>query len=134
VRIEVRRAAQIKKGEEVVGNRVKAKIVKNKVAPPFRTAEFDIMYNEGISRRGDILTTASKLEIVKLQGSWYSFEDKKLGQEARPANNSSKKIPKSKKKSSKSLRSAEGKKKPKATPKVKTRSKNSQFNFTGYFS
>jgi recombination protein RecA len=80
VRIEVRRAAQIKKGEEVVGNRVKAKIVKNKVAPPFRTAEFDIMYNEGISRRGDILTTASKLEIVKLQGSWYSFEDKKLGQ------------------------------------------------------
>lgn len=80
VRIEVRRAAQIKKGEEVVGNRVKAKIVKNKVAPPFRTAEFDIMYNEGISRRGDILTTAAKLEIVKLQGAWYSFQDKKLGQ------------------------------------------------------
>jgi len=80
VRIEVRRAAQIKKGEEVVGNRVKAKIVKNKVAPPFRTAEFDIMYNEGISRRGDILTTASKLGIVKLQGAWYSFDDKKLGQ------------------------------------------------------
>ncbi len=80
VRIEIRRAAQIKKGEEVVGNRVKAKIVKNKVAPPFRTAEFDIMYNEGISRRGDILNTASKLDIVKLQGAWYSFEDKKLGQ------------------------------------------------------
>jgi len=80
VRIEIRRAAQIKKGEEVVGNRVKAKIVKNKVAAPFRTAEFDIMYNEGISRRGDILNTASKLDIVKLQGSWYSFMDKKLGQ------------------------------------------------------
>lgn len=80
VRIEVRRAAQIKKGEEVVGNRVKAKIVKNKVAPPFRTAEFDIMYNEGISRLGDILGTAAKLGIVKLQGSWYSFEDKKIGQ------------------------------------------------------
>lgn len=80
VRIEIRRAAQIKKGEEVVGNRVKAKIVKNKVAAPFRTAEFDIMYNEGISRRGDILTTASKLGIVKLQGAWYSFADKKLGQ------------------------------------------------------
>lgn len=80
VRIEVRRAAQIKKGEEVVGNRVKAKIVKNKVAPPFRTAEFDIMYNEGISRLGDILGTAAKLGIVKLQGSWYSFDDKKIGQ------------------------------------------------------
>ncbi len=80
VRIEVRRAAQIKKGEEVIGNRVKAKIVKNKVAAPFRTAEFDIMYNEGISRLGDVLSTAAKMDIINLQGSWYSFKEQKLGQ------------------------------------------------------
>jgi recombination protein RecA len=79
VRIEVRRAAQIKKGEEVVGNRVKAKIVKNKVAPPFKTTEFDIMYNEGISQAGDLLDTGVKYEIVKKSGNSYSFEDVKLG-------------------------------------------------------
>jgi len=79
VRIEVRRAAQIKKGEEVVGNRVKAKIVKNKVAPPFKTTEFDIMYNEGISQSGDLLDTGVKYEVVKKSGNSYAFEEVKLG-------------------------------------------------------
>lgn len=79
VRIEVRRSAQIKKGEEVVGNRVKAKIVKNKVAPPFKTTEFDIMYNEGISQSGDLLDTGVKYEVVKKSGNSYAFEEVKLG-------------------------------------------------------
>lgn len=79
VRIEVRRSAQIKKGEEVVGNRVKVKIVKNKVAPPFKTAEFDIMYNEGISQTGDLLDSAVKYEIVGKSGNSYSFNLEKLG-------------------------------------------------------
>jgi recombination protein RecA len=79
VRIEVRRSAQIKKGEEIVGNRTKAKIVKNKVAPPFKTAEFDIMYNEGISASGDILDTGVKLEAVEKKGNSYSFGEIKLG-------------------------------------------------------
>ncbi len=79
VRIEVRRAAQIKKGEDVVGNRVKVKIVKNKVAPPFKTTEFDIMYNEGISASGDILDTGVKYEAVVKKGNSYSFGEEKLG-------------------------------------------------------
>jgi len=79
VRIEVRRSAQIKKGEEVVGNRVKLKIVKNKVAPPFKTTEFDIMYNEGISQSGDLLDTGVKYEVIKKSGNSYAFEETKLG-------------------------------------------------------
>jgi recombination protein RecA len=79
VRVEVRRAAQIKKGEEVVGNRVKVKIVKNKVAPPFKTTEFDIMYNEGISLSGDTLDTGVKYEVIVKSGNSYSFENEKLG-------------------------------------------------------
>ena len=79
VRIEVRRAAQIKRGEQIIGNRVKVKIVKNKVAPPFRTAEFDIMYNEGISKESDLINTGIKYNVVKKSGNTLSFMDTKLG-------------------------------------------------------
>lgn len=79
VRIEVRKAAQIKKGEDVVGNRVKIKIVKNKVAPPFKTAEFDIMYNEGISLPGDLLDTGVKYEVLKKSGNSFAYGEEKLG-------------------------------------------------------
>jgi len=79
VRIEVRRSAQIKKGEDIVGNRVKVKIVKNKVAPPFKTTEFDIMYNEGISASGDALDTGVKYEVIEKKGNSYSFGEIKLG-------------------------------------------------------
>lgn len=80
VRIDLRRIAQIKQKEEIIGSRVKAKIVKNKVAPPFKIAEFDIYYNEGISYFGDILSTGIKLDIIKRAGSWLQFEETKLGQ------------------------------------------------------
>ena len=79
VRIDIRRSAQIKKGDEVVGNRVTAKVVKNKVAPPFRVAEFDIMYGEGISYSGDVLTAGIKYGSIAKSGNTYSFEGEKLG-------------------------------------------------------
>lgn len=80
IRIEVRRAAKVKKGDEIVGNRVRAKIVKNKVAAPFRVAEFDIIYNEGISRGSDVINTGVKYGVVERKGASYSYEGIRLGQ------------------------------------------------------
>ena len=80
VRMDIRRIGQIKVGEEILGNRTKVKIVKNKIAPPFRVAEFDIMYNEGISKTGDILDLAVQHGIVGKSGAWFDYNDEKIGQ------------------------------------------------------
>ena len=80
MRLDVRRVETIKKGEEMLGNRTRVKIVKNKVAPPFKKAEFDIMYGTGISLAGDILDTATELGIVDKAGSWYSYNGERIGQ------------------------------------------------------
>jgi len=80
VRIELRRAAQIKQGDKIIGNRVKAKVVKNKVAPPFQTCEFDIMYNEGISYEGDLIDIGAFYKVLDKRGTWYQFGEQQLGQ------------------------------------------------------
>jgi recombination protein RecA len=80
VRLDIRRIQSIKVGSEIIGNRVRVRVVKNKVAPPFRTAEFDIMYNEGISKVGDLVDLGVDLDIIDKRGSWYSYGDIRLGQ------------------------------------------------------
>lgn len=79
-RVDIRRIGQIKVGEDIIGNRTKVKVVKNKIAPPFRTAEFDIMYNEGVSRTGDVLDLAVQHGVVGKSGAWFDYKDGKIGQ------------------------------------------------------
>jgi len=79
VRIDIRRIAQIKKGEEVMGGRIRVKVVKNKVAPPFRQTEFDLMYNEGISREGELIALGEKYGVIKKSGTTYEHGETKLG-------------------------------------------------------
>lgn len=80
VRMDIRRIAQIKQADQVIGNRTRVKVVKNKIAPPFREAEFDIMYNQGISKAGDVLDLAVKYNIVEKAGAWFSYDGQKIGQ------------------------------------------------------
>ena len=80
IRMDIRRIDSIKQGTEVVGNRTRVRVVKNKVAPPFKEAQFDIMYGEGISREGDILDVGADMDIVSKSGAWYSYGDIRLGQ------------------------------------------------------
>jgi len=107
VRMDIRRTSQIKVGEDVIGNRVRVKIVKNKVAPPFRQAEFDIMYNQGISTEGDILDLATEKEIVEKAGAWFSYNGENVAQGREAAKKYLKENPKVLKEIDKKVRAAQ---------------------------
>lgn len=94
VRVDIRRIGQIKDGENIIGNRTKVKVVKNKIAPPFRIAEFDIMYNEGISKTGDAVDLGVQYGIVGKAGAWFDYNDAKIGQGREAAKNYLKENPK----------------------------------------
>jgi recombination protein RecA len=87
VRMDIRRQAQIKHGDAVIGNHVRVKVVKNKVAPPFREAEFDIMYNQGISREGDVIDLAVNHGVVEKSGAWYTYKGENIAQGREAAKN-----------------------------------------------
>ncbi|HCA90088.1 MAG TPA: DNA recombination/repair protein RecA, partial [Legionellales bacterium] len=80
VRLDIRRTGAIKKGDEILGNETRVKVVKNKVAPPFRVTDFDILYGEGISREGEIITLGTQLGLLEKSGAWYSYKQNKIGQ------------------------------------------------------
>ena len=80
IRMDVRRQETLKKGDEMIGSRTRVKVVKNKVAPPFKQADFDIMYGEGVSREGSIIDVGTEMEIINKSGAWYSFNGERLGQ------------------------------------------------------
>jgi len=80
LRLDIRRIGAIKDGQDVIGNRTKVKVVKNKMAPPFKEVEFDIMYGEGISHVGDLIDLAAEKEIIQKSGAWFSFDDERIGQ------------------------------------------------------
>jgi recombination protein RecA len=80
VRLDIRRTASIKEGQDVVGNRTKVRVVKNKMAPPFKEAEFDIMYGEGISKIGDVVDIGAELGVIDKSGAWYSYNGERIGQ------------------------------------------------------
>ena len=80
VRLDIRRVSPIKNGDDVIGSRVRVKVVKNKMAPPFKEVEFDILYGEGISREGDLLDLAANMNIIEKSGTWYTYKEERLGQ------------------------------------------------------
>jgi recombination protein RecA len=104
--MDIRRISQIKQGDAVIGNRTRVKVVKNKIAPPFREAEFDIMYNQGISKAGDILDLAANRNIVEKAGAWYSYDGNKIAQGREAAKNYLMENPKVMEEISKKVRAA----------------------------